>query len=317
MSEKIKARLVLIGLLLVLVVFGIVAKSQPALFGGKIPQAGQSGANIPAGVDLYALDADNTIWLKRSCDPDFRRQIRVQPFLTGESLIGIDFRPSDGQLYAISDAGFIYTIDITPPGRGNQVRISAINPAFAGGLQSLADFNPVVDALRLIGTNDQNYAVVNSGGNLNATAVQTRIAYAAGDANAGQDPNLTGGAYTNNVAGAQTTLFYGMDYQTDALITIAPGANGSSATGGGQLTTIGRLLKFDTNPLNITPTADLDIYTDAAGNNTLIGITGRTLFTLNLATVAPGQDVIVRTSALNDGGLVDVAAVKSARRGCQ
>ena len=317
MSEKLKSRICMGALGLILIAMAAIAQSQPAIFGGKITQAGQSGAAIPAGVDLYALDADNTIWLKRACDPDFRRQIRVRPFLDGESLIGIDSRPSDSHLYAISDAGFIYTIDITPPGRGNQVRISAINPGFAGGFQSLADFNPVVDALRLIGSNDQNYAVVNSGGNLNATAVQTRIAYAAGDANAGQDPNLTGGAYTNNVAGAQTTIFYGLDYQTDTLITIAPGANGSSATGGGQLTTIGRLLRFDTNPLNITPTADVDIYTDAAGNNTLIGITGRALFTLDLANVTPGRDVTVRTSTLNDGGLIDVAAVKSTRRGCQ
>ena len=294
----------------------LTALPQAPLFGGKVPQAGQSGANIPAGVDLYALDADNTLWLKRSCDPDFRRMIRVRPFLDGESLIGIDFRPADGNLYALSDTGNLYLVDVTPPGRGNQIRISAVNPRFAGGFQSLLDFNPVVDAIRLIGTNDQNYAVVNSGGLFNAMAVQTRIAYAAGDVNAGIDANLTGGAYTNNVAGAQLTLFYGLDYDLDVLVTIAAGANGSSATGGGQLTTIGKLRRFDGNPLNITPAADMDIYTDGSGKDTLIGITGRTLFTLELNGLPPGQDVTVRTSTLNDGGLIDVAAVKANRRGC-
>lgn len=302
--------------LLLLEALTTTANLQVPLFGGKVPQAGQSGADLPPGVDLYALDTDNTIWLKRSCDPDFRRMIRIRPFLDGEALIGIDFRPSDGQLHALSDTGNLYQIDLTPPGRGNQVRIAAVNPRFAGGLQSLMDFNPVVDALRLIGTNDQNFAIVNSGGNLNQTVIQTPIAYAAGDPNAGADPALTGGAYTNNVAGALTTLFYGLDYDRDVLVTIAPGANGSSATGGGQVTTIGRLLRFDTNPINITPTADLDIFTDANGKNTLIGISGRTFFTIDVAAIVPGQDVTVRASPIADGGLIDIAAIKPPRRSC-
>jgi hypothetical protein len=71
------------------------------------------------------------------------------------------------------------------------------------------DFNPVVNALRFIGSNDQNIAVVNAnGGNLNQTVQQTRLQYAAGDASAGVDPNITAGAYTNNFAGAIQTTFF-------------------------------------------------------------------------------------------------------------
>ncbi len=294
---------------------GIIPQRQQAgLLGGGVPPAGQSGVNLP-GIDLFGLDADNTIWVKRACDSDFRRMIRVSPFLAGEALIGIDGRASDGYLYAVSDNGTIYQLVLFPGGQGTTVRVSVVSPRFAGGYQSLADFNPVVDALRLIGSSDENYAVVNSNGNLNVTAVQTAITYAAGDPNAGANPNLVGGAYTNNVAGAQTTLFYGLDYDRDVLVTIAPGANGSSATGGGQLTTIGRLLFFNGNPLNLQPTADADIYTDPAGNNLLIGVTGRTLFTVDLVTVAPGQDVTVRASGIGNGGLIDLAAVRALRGG--
>src|SRR5262249_11126846 len=232
-----------------------------------------------------------------------------------EAIIGIDFRPSDGYLYALSDTGNLYQVDTTPPGRGNTTLISAINPRFAGGFQSLMDFNPVLDALRLIGSNVQNIAVVNNGSNLNLTVLQTKIAYATGDPNAGIDPNLSG-AYTNNIAGAATTLFFGLDYDLDILVTIAPGANGSSATGGGQLTTIGRLLTFAGNPINISPTADCDIYTDKNGNNLLIGLTGRTLFTLDPSQVTPGQDVTVRSITLPDGGFIDIAIDKARRRGC-
>jgi hypothetical protein len=95
--------------------------------------------------------------------------------------------------------------------------------------------------LRVIGSNDQNYAVVNSSGNLNVTAQQTAITYAAGDPQAGKDPNLTAGAY-NNIAGAATTIFYALDYATDSVVTIADITNGSSATGGGRLKTLGRLV---------------------------------------------------------------------------
>ena len=38
--------------------------------------------------------------------------------------------------------------------------VSTLSPRFAGGYQSLMDFNPMVNALRLIGSNDQNFAVV-------------------------------------------------------------------------------------------------------------------------------------------------------------
>ncbi|MGH9767095.1 MAG: DUF4394 domain-containing protein [Blastocatellia bacterium] len=271
-------------------------------------------------VPIYALDGDNNLYLRRSCDADFKLLFRVRLFSDGEILIGIDFRPADGSLYALSDLGRIYTIDLTPTGGGNVVLIGALSPRFAGGFQSLMDFNPVVNALRLIGSDDGNTAILNNKGNLNQTVVQTRIAYAAGDVNAGVDPNITGGGYTNNVNGARTTIMYALDYDLNTLTSPLLAANGSSATGGGQFQTIGRLKTFAGNPVDISPTADLDIYTDANGVNYLIGITGRILFTIDLAQInsalAPGrtQDVTVRMVTLGNGGFLDIAV--GAPRGC-
>lgn len=302
-------------LLLLLGIIAIVGKSQPPIFGGHIPQAGLSGVQLPPA-DIYALDNDNTLWRWPACGRGFAREIKLRPRFASENIIGIDFRVSDGYLYAVSDVGNIYQIDVTPPGRGNILLVSPINPRFGGGVHSLMDFNPVLDAVRLIGSNDQNFAIVNSPGNLNLTVVQNNIAYAAGDPNASIDPNLVGGAYTNNVVGARTTIFYGLDYDLDNLVTIAVGANGSSATGGGQLTTIGRLLRFDGNQINISPTADCDIYSDGQGNNLLIGLSGRTLFTLDLSQTVPGQDVRVRAVTLSNGGFIDIAVGPPGER-CQ
>lgn len=312
-----KTALKYIGLVLLVVAIAVAADQSIAVSQGIIPRGAQTLAlGLPAGLDLYGLDNDNALWLKRACDGDFRRMLQVRLFGRDEVLVGIDFRPSDGNLYGLSDAGNIYLIDVTPPGVGNVVLISTTSPRFVGGVQSLADFNPQVDALRVIGTDDSNFALVNSGGNLNLTAVQAAIAYAAGDPAAGANPNLTGGAYTNNFPGAPLTLFYGLDHARDVLITILAGPNGSSATGGGQLTTIGRLVRLDGSVINLTPTADMDIFTDNSGLNTMVGVSGRTLFAVNVGQALPGADLVVRSATIANGGLIDLAVTRTGRRGC-
>ncbi len=165
------------------------------------------------------------------------------------------------------------------------------------------DFNPVVNAIRVMGSNDQNLAVVNGadGSNLSTVAVQTKFAYAQGDVNVGKDPELSGGAYTNNVAGATTTLFYTVDHDLDTLVTIADKtATGSSNTGGGQLQTIGSFVDEQGNKLNMSPTTDWDIYTDRSGINYLVGQTTRLLFSIDLSQINPNlplgktQKIIVK-----------------------
>src|SRR5215467_7514210 len=171
--------------------------------------AASSGIVLPK-TSIYALNANNTIFVLQPGATSFSRLSRVTT--ANGNLIGIDFRVSDGLLYAVTDTGSLYTIGLTSSRLGVATLVSNLTPRFAGGFQSLMDFNPVLDAIRLIGSNDQNFAVVNSGGNLNATAVQTALSYTAGDVNAGVDPNISAGAYTNNYVGATTTLFYGIDF---------------------------------------------------------------------------------------------------------
>src|SRR5215475_6324744 len=212
-----------------------------------------TGVALPK-TSIYALNADNTIYVLLPGTTSFIRLARVTG--VNGNLIGIDFRVADGQLYALTDTGSIYTISLSPTKLGAATLVSNLSPRFAGGFQSLFDFNPVINAIRAMGSNDQNFAVVNAnGGNLNSTVVQTTVAYAAGDVNAGKDPNLSGGAYTNNFAGATVTLFYGIDYDLDTLVTIQPATpGGSSNTGGGQLQTIGNLVTPGGARINLSPT---------------------------------------------------------------
>lgn len=261
---------------------------------------------------------------------------RVLPGSPGQSsrvtgidgnLIGIDVRPSDRKanaVYGIADTGKLYLIDVSAlPYRASL--ISTVLPRFAGGYQALADFNPTgaSNALRLIGSNDQNFAL--TGANLNQTVVQTPVAYVSGDPYVNGDPNITAGAYDSNLAGAQRTTFYMIDYDLDTFVTIADrNAGGSSNTAGGQLKTIGPLVDEQGNPLNFAPAAGLDIYTSPAGQNVGFAVTGQDLYCIDLAAVDPDQPVgalqkvvaerlpsysqeIARS--VNNGGLIDVAVL--------
>ncbi|HKQ79155.1 MAG TPA: DUF4394 domain-containing protein [Blastocatellia bacterium] len=281
--------------------------------------ANQSAGIVLPKTNIYALNANNAIFVLTPGATSFTRLFRVNT--TNGNLIGIDFRVADGLLYAVTDTGSIYTINLTSSKQGAATLVSDLSPRFAGGFQSLADFNPVVNALRLIGTNDQNFAVVNSSGNLNATAVQTAVSYIDGDVNAGKDPNIAAGSYTNNFVGATVTLFYGIDYDLDTLVTIQPAApGGSSATGGGKLQTIGRLVTPTGELVNVAPTADIDIYSDGAGGNNLIGVSGRTLFTIDLSKIDPKlalgttQKVVANGIMMPDegGGFLDIAVAPGA-----
>ncbi len=274
-----------------------------------------SGMVMPTRA-IYALNANNVIFVLQPGATSFTRLVRIDD--ADGNMIGIDFRPSDRRLYALTDTGTVYTVALGAANLGNLTRVSTVSPRFDAGYQSLMDFNPVVDALRLIGSNRKNYALVNSSGNLNATAVQTALTYPAGDVNAGKDPNVACGSYTNNVAGAAVTLFYGIDYDLDTLVTIAPATpGGSSATGGGLVQTIGNLVTPTGARINISPTADCDIVTNPDGTNTVFGVSGRMLFSINLAQVkttlqrGQTQNVVVRGIPIDPdlgGFFVDVAA---------
>ena len=275
-----------------------------------------TGMVMPA-MPIYALNTNNVILVLQPGATNFTRLVRVNK--ANGNLIGIDFRPADKRLYALTDTGTLYTISLSSTNLGAVTMVSNLSPRFNAGYQSLMDFNPVVDAIRLIGSDNSNYAVVkDANGILNTTAVQTSLTYPAPDVNAGQDPNVAAGSYTNNVAGATVTFFYGIDSGFDTLVYIPPAtAGGSSATGGGQLQTIGNLVTPTGARINFSPTTDIDITT-VNGVNTIYGVTGRSLFSIDLKQINPAlqrgqtQNVVVRGITLGQtsdsgGNLIDIA----------
>jgi hypothetical protein len=270
-------------------------------------------------VFTFALTSDNTLYVLTPGSTVYQLLGRVAG-IGGNDLIGIDFRPADKRLYALSDGGQLFTINfnVAPP---TATLVSSLNtPRFPSGFQSLMDFNPVVDAIRLIGGDTLNYAVVkNANGILATTAVQTAMTYAAGDVNAGKTPKVIGGAYNNNVVGATATLFYAIDHDLDTLVTIADKtATGSSNTGGGKLQTIGPLVDVNGTKITVNALADIDIVT-LNGVNFLVGVSRDITFQISLNSINPNlplgttQNVVVQgflfpTSPAARSSFIDIAA---------
>ena len=305
----------------------LLAMTSGAVAGKNDVPSLKAGVAVPPR-NIFAMTSDSSIYLLSSRGSQYQRLGRIDPD-DGGNLIGIDFRPADKsqtRFYGLTDLGNLFLIDATRIRNGVLVstRISSMNPRFIGGLESVMDFNPVANALRVTGSSDQNLAVVNgpNGENLSTTVVQTNFAYVQGDVNFGQDPEITGGAYTNNAPGAQSTIFFMIDHNKDTLVTIADRtATGSSNTSSGRLQTVGRIVYPDGKPFNLSPTTDFDIYTDGAGRNFLVGQTTRWLFSIDLEQIDPNlpvgrtQTIVARagtngpppTNGALSGGVFDIA----------
>ena len=84
-----------------------------------------------------------------------------------------------------------------------------------------------MDRLRIVSDTDINYRInVDTG----ATIVDVNLAYAGGDPNFGVNPNITAIAYSNNFAGAVTTVLRDVDASLNILATQDPPNNGTLIT---------------------------------------------------------------------------------------
>jgi hypothetical protein len=164
--------------------------------------------------------------------------------LAGDTaLVGIDYRPADGKLYGLGNAGGVYTINTF-----NAVATfkSQLDVALSGTSFGV-DFNPTVDRLRVVSDNGQNLRVnVDTG----ATTTDTALNYT-GPAALG----IAGAAYTNNDADPNTaTTLYDIDTMLDQAAIQAPPNSGT-------LNPTGKLL------VDTTQDVGFDIYSRMDNGN--------------------------------------------------
>ena len=195
---------------------------------------GNDGGTGPPGAVvriLYGIDSANTLIRFANTAPGtITRSVGVTGLRPGERIVGIDFRPADGKLYALGDSSRLYTLD-TLTGAATAVD-TTFTPALFGS-QFGFGINPVTDELRVHSDSDQNLRLSPVTGAV--TGVDTPIGWDTSDVNAGTAATLAGSAYTNSASPPPAaTVLYAIETTLDILVTV-----GNPITG--RLITVGSL----------------------------------------------------------------------------
>lgn len=234
---------------------------------------------------IFALTTTNGLLSFSSGAPGTPSAIApITGLAAGETLVGMDFRPANGLLYAVSNQSNVYIIN-TATAVATLVSAAPFTPAVAG-MNFGVDFNPVPDRIRFVSDADQDLRLNPNNGALAMNGVDATLAFMTGDPNAAANPNIVAAAYTSNFAGATTTTLYEIDSTLDILVTQG-GPNGTPSPNLGQLFTVGSLTPMGGAAVDTGDEVGFDIapFTDAAfASLTLAGVS--TLATINLTTGA-------------------------------
>ncbi|MCE7043729.1 DUF4394 domain-containing protein [Dyadobacter sp. CY312] len=155
---------------------------------------------------FYALTDNNTIYeLNVRNTTNVIRTLTVSEGLVdNDKLVGIDFRPATGQLYAIGKNSRLYNINlnnVSKPGLATPIGSMPFGPAITAS--SIAfDFNPTVDRIRF---------VTNAGQNLRLHPETGALAVTDGNLNGVPNPMVGAVAYTNSFSGTTSTGLYDID----------------------------------------------------------------------------------------------------------
>lgn len=171
---------------------------------GNLP-SNITGLAIPTEPVAYAVSNNNELLIFNPMAATPTVAVKtIAGIQTGETILGIDFRPLNGQLYALGSTSRIYTIN-TSSGAATMVGSGPLSTLISG-TQFGFDFNPQADRIRIVSNLGQNLRInpadlaLTVDGNISLTTV-----------------GITGAAYTNNFAGATSTVLFDIDSTTDRL----------------------------------------------------------------------------------------------------
>jgi hypothetical protein len=229
---------------------------------------------IPAAT-LFGLTTDGKLVSFKLATPGtFDSSNAISGLQGGETLIGMDFRPANGKLYAATNAGRIYTVN---PTTGAATIASTLMADAADttapytaimGTNFGVDFNPAADRLRIVSDTGQSLRI-----NVDTGATTTD-----GNLNPGT-PLVVAAAYGSNFAGTAATKLYDIDLAVSSLQLQNPPNDG-------VLTPVGAL-----DPaLTFVSNGGFDIVGGDDGLSlaslTAMGATQSTLYRVNLKTGA-------------------------------
>ncbi|MDQ3121186.1 MAG: DUF4394 domain-containing protein [Actinomycetota bacterium] len=214
-----------------------------------------NAATANAAELLYGVDTQNRLVTFNGETPTAISRIAFTGLPAGEQIVGLDVRPLNKQVVALSSASRLYRIDVAT-GAATAIGAAPLTPALSGASFGF-DFNPTVDRIRATSDTRQNLRLHPDTG---ATAfVDGTLTYAAGDAGASATPRIVGSAYTNSVAGATTTTLFDIDAGRDFLTIQNPPNNGTLVSVGALGVDAGDSAGFDISAVDGVAYAALQV----------------------------------------------------------
>lgn len=159
------------------------------------------GIAIPTRPVAYAVNTTNLMVFNPS-SPFSAVSKAITGLQAGEIILGIDFRPLNGQIYALGSSSRIYTLNASS---GAAAMVAMLSTPLSGTDFGF-DFNPVADRIRIVSNTGQNLRFNPNDG---ALIIDGKI-NPAGAA-------ISASAYANNVTGSTTTTLFNIDVSTDML----------------------------------------------------------------------------------------------------
>ena len=226
----------------------------------------------PAGLgeQLVAVTAQHELIVFHAGEP--RRIVERRPvtgLAAGEQIVGIDYRVARGVLYALSQAGRLYTLDV-PSGALRPVGAAPLAVPLQGTVFGF-DFNPAADRIRVVSSTGQNLrlhpdtgAVVDGDAAMEGVQPDPVLRFAWSDVNTGRTADIAAAAYTYNAKDDKLTTNYAIDRALGALVMQGSreGATPVVSPNSGQLRTVG--------PLGLGPLADVSFDIADVGNTALL-----------------------------------------------
>jgi hypothetical protein len=237
----------------------------------------------PASAEpAVALLPGNALATFDTTTPQTTTTVAISGLGANETVSGIDVRPADGLLYGVTATtssaanSVLKTYRIDPvTGVATLIGATAAALAGAGDVATGLDFNPVVDRIRYVNTNDENARLTPTTGALAAN--DTDLTPAA-------TSDIIATAYDRDVAGATLSTLFAIDRDSSRLALIG-GVDGTPSPNGGVVTDFAGGLGF-----TLSPSSDGGFDVSATGTAVAAltpasdGVTR--LYTIDLATGA-------------------------------
>jgi hypothetical protein len=193
---------------------------------------------------IIGLTDSNKLVLFDSATPEnIIATTNITGLQSGESVLGIDFRPGTSKLYAVGSTSRLYRIN---PATGVAVPVSlgsfapALNVSAESGFEVGFDFDPVQGWLRIV-SNGQSLRLDPDSGTV--VAIDSPLFNVTRDFQShGQTSGVSGIAYRGNFPlGSTFGTLYGIDWKLNRLVTIGSPGGRPASPDRGEVFSVGQL----------------------------------------------------------------------------